>query len=288
MTILSRVWRAFDNVVLWGARRKRDELIWRSPALAERLFWAARRVARLPWRHEAVALPTPLSAGGVELDVLSDLVAYTGLPREHVERELALRVDTSFRTEWYATPPPLRRDHWFYLSSKGYLFGNAIHFPDASFFERFVAPYVSNAGRVLDFGAGTGNLALLLAVRGLTVHATELSALQRDFIRFRIARHDLDGRLTVGDWWEELPRGHYELIVAVDVLEHLPDCRRELETQLLPSLAPRGMLVENSPFVVNTSNPMHHEDFGLQPFLRESGFELVEDGGENTRVWRRT
>jgi 2-polyprenyl-3-methyl-5-hydroxy-6-metoxy-1,4-benzoquinol methylase len=287
MSLLRRAWRAFDNVVLWRVRRKRDELVWRSPALAERMFRGAVRLARLPWRDETANLPEPLSVRGVTIDVVSDLVAYTDLARADVERELTSRAETSFRTEWYATPPELRRDHWFYLSSKGYLFGNAIHFADRSFPDRFVTPYVPEDGSVLDFGAGTGNLALLMASGGIRVHATELSALQRDFMRFRVARYGLERLLTVCDWWDELPSRRFDVIVAVDVLEHLPDCQRELEERLLPTLAPKGVLVENSPFVVNTSNPMHHEDFGLEPFLRDWGFELVMDGGENTRVWRR-
>jgi 2-polyprenyl-3-methyl-5-hydroxy-6-metoxy-1,4-benzoquinol methylase len=285
--IFRRAWRAFEAVVLWRARRKRDEVVWRSPLLAERIFRAANRVATIPWRGEAQPLPKPFNIGSIRLDVVSELATYTGLPKASVERELRFRHETSFRSEWYATPPELRTDHWFYLSSKGYLFGNAVHFPDTLFNERFVLPYVPRNGHVLDFGAGTGNLAIILAACGLNVHATELSALQRDFIRFRVAKHKLESLITVGDWWERLPASTFDAVIAVDVLEHLPECRRVLDEQLLPTLAPSGVLVENSPFVVNTSNPMHHEDFGLMQFLLERSFTLVEDGGENTRIWRR-
>jgi uracil DNA glycosylase len=77
-------------------------------------------------------------------------------------------------------------------------------------------------------------------------------------------------------------------VTAVDVLEHLPDCRHVLETQLLPALADEGVLVENSPFVVNSANPMHHEDFGFEPFMRNAGFAVVAGGDDGTRVWRRS
>ena len=138
--------------------------------------------------------------------MVADLEAYTGLPREVVERELSTRSGVSFRAEWHATPSHLRHDHWYYLSSKGYLFANAVHFADGSFPGRFVRPYAGESGRTLDFGGGTGNLALLLAAADLEVWVSELNALQRDFIRFRLARHGLSERVNVVDPWARASR----------------------------------------------------------------------------------
>ena len=141
---------------------------------------------------------------------------------------------------------------------------------------------------MLDFGAGTGQRSRCCSPPlGLDVWVSELNALQRDFIRFRVARHGLGDRVTVADPWAELPPAGFGAIMAVDVLEHLPDCRSVLEETLLPALARDGVLVENSPFVVNTANPMHHEDFGFEPFMTGSGFAVVANGGDGTRVWRR-
>ena len=285
--MIARAWRAFDAIVLARARLRRDRLVEKAPNAAERIYRRADAVANLPFRGERLDPPPPLEVNGHRIDVVADLVDYTALPRETVERELSTRVGTSFRAEWHATPDGLRQDHWYYLSSKGYLFANAVHFPDTSFAEQYVRPHVAGRGRVLDFGAGTGNLSLLLAAAGLDVWASELNALQREFIRFRAARHDLGAQVTVTEPWSELPREAFDAIVAVDVLEHLSDCRGVLERELLPALAPGGVLVENSPFVVNSANPMHHEDFGLEAFMREARFALVANGGDGTRVWRR-
>ena len=286
--LAGRLWRAFDAVVLWRLRHWRDRLVGGGPWVGERLYRSADAAANLPFRSEQIELPGPLAIGDVRLDAVADLVAYTELPRDVVERELRTRSGASFRAEWHATPPHLRRDRWFYLSSKAYLFANAVHFPDTSFVEGYVRPHLPTGGRVLDFGAGTGNAALVLAAIGMEVWVSELNALQRDFIRFRVARHELGGRVTVADPWSALPSAGFGAIVAVDVLEHLPDCRSVLEGTLLPALARDGVFVENSPFVVNIANPMHHEDFGFEPFMRDRGFAVVANGDDGTRVWRRS
>jgi SAM-dependent methyltransferase len=284
---LARVWRAFDALVLYRLRRVRDRLLDRAPEAAAHLYRGADTLANLPFRRERLDPPPPLQLSGRTIDVVADLAEFTALPRETVERELATRAGTSFRAEWHATPGSLRHDHWYYLSAKGYLFANAIHFADTAFADEYVRRHVPEGGRVLDFGAGTGNLALLLAASGVEVWASELNALQRDFIRFRVAKHGFDDRVTVAEPWADLPRKTFDAVVAVDVLEHLPDCGSVLERQILPALANNGVLVENSPFVVNAANPMHHEDFGFERFMAEAGFAVAANGAEGTRVWRR-
>ncbi len=269
------------------ARARRNRLVDAgAPALAERLYRLSDRVAYTPFRGEVNEVPPAVEVEGVTLDVAADLAAYTGLPRAEVESLLARRNALSFRSEWWATPEPLRRDQWFYLSSKTYLFANAVHFPDASFVDRFVAPYVPPGGRVLDFGGGAGGLTLTLAARGLEASYTDLNALQRDFVRFRVHRLGLGERVRLLDWWDELPAAAFDAIVAVDVLEHLED-GRETVASLLAALSPTGVLVEDSPFEATAANPMHHEDFGLREQLAAGGLGLVLAGEAGINVWRR-
>jgi SAM-dependent methyltransferase len=281
--LLARGWRAFDALLLWRLRRWRERVVERAtPKIAERLYTRASRVANLPFRSEVVQIPRAST-----VDVVADLAAFTGLPRTEIENELTTRSSLSFRAEWHATPRELRRDHWFYLSAKGYLFANAIHFPDTAFVDDFVRPNVQSSGRVLDFGGGTGNLALALAAAGYVVTVSELNALQRDFIRFRVARHGLGDRVTVLDWWDGMPKGVLDAVVAVDVLEHLAEPRTVIGEQLVPALKPEGVLVENSPFVINAANPMHHEDYGFEAHMRSEGFEPGGAADDGTRVWKR-
>ena len=233
---------------------------------------------------ERIEIPPPLEIAGRTFDVVDDLVAYTSLSRAEVEGLLSRRGD-SFRVEWHTHRPLPRNERWFYQSSRGYLFANAVHFTGADATE--LAALVPPPARALDFGAGTGNLALALAAAGISVDCIEISALQKDFLRHRVRRHGLERMVRVLDWWEPLERGAYDVVFALDVFEHLDDLRRTLDNELLPSLADAGRLVESSPFVRNPSNPMHHEDIeGLDGILAAHGLRRVATTDE-FHVWRR-
>jgi SAM-dependent methyltransferase len=242
---------------------------------------AGRRLLLRPWKRDSVALPPALSAAGVEVDVVEDLIEYTGLQREHVLDLLQRRHD-SFRAEWHLLPPPLRTDDWFYLSSTTYLFGNATHDPMPVLKE--LESCLGEGGRALDFGGGTGNLAIGLALRGWAVDYVERSALQKDFVAFRRDRHQL-GALHILNDWEPLPANTYDLVCALDVFEHVGALETLLRDQLLPAIRDGGVLAEWSPFVRNLSNPMHHEHRGLEELMTTAGFVLEAESSE-ARVWR--
>jgi hypothetical protein len=260
-------------------RAGREEAAVRTGAAVGR---AGRRLLLRPWRGATLELPGPLSGPGTRIDVVDDLAAYTRLPKADVLDLLQRRHD-SFRAEWHLLPPLLRNDDWFYLSSTMYLFGNAIHDP-APIVSRLES-HLGEHGRALDFGGGTGNLAIALSLRGWEVDYLERSALQKDFVAFRKDRHRL-GTLRVLDDWQPLQTGAYELVCALDVFEHLGKLETLLREELLPAIRVGGLLAESSPFVRNLSNPMHHEHRGFEATLATLGLDLEAEYPE-VRVWRR-
>lgn len=230
-------------------------------------------------------MPEPLKVGEHSIDVVADLVEYTGLPKKTVSSLLQRRHD-NFRLEWFMLPSAIRKEHWYYLSSRTYVFGNAIHVEDWPRV-RGIVRSVAAPARILDFGGGSGNLALALAAEGHHVDFLELSALQKDFVRYRAWKQGLADRIRVLDQWTGLAAGSYEAICAFDVLEHLSALAEVLETSVLPAIANGGVLLERSPFGRDLTNPMHHENADeLDRTLYRCGFVLLRTSAW-LRVWGR-
>ncbi len=235
------------------SRERRDQELARVGAALGRL---GRRTVLRIHRHEDVGEVQPIVVGAHTFDVIDDLRRYTGLDAGQVQDLVARRTD-SFRAEWLLTPSEHRIDDWFYLSSGTYLFGNAIHDPRPVL--ETLTRVCGSGGRALDFGGGSGNLALALAAAGWSVDYLERSALQKDFVAFRVDRYGLADRLRILNAWDRLPSGEYDLVCALDVLEHVEDLEGLLSASLLPAVRAGGALAESSPFVRTLSNPMHHE-----------------------------
>lgn len=243
-----------------------------------------RRLLLLPYRNEHVDPPEPLIVGEHRFDVLDDLAAFTSLPTEDVRTLVARRVE-DFRTEWLQWPDAVRSDQWFYLASRMYLFANAVHFHERPELINEVAELLPPEAKVLDFGGGTGNLSLALAAHGFRVSYRELSALQKDFTRFRVQRYGLQQRVDILDSWADLPADTFDAVLAFDVFEHLPDLAQVVD-QVAASLVEGGLLVDTSSFFVGLANPMHHEDPGLESLLRTHGV-VPELTLPHFRVWKK-
>lgn len=125
-------------------------------------------------------------------------------------------------------------------------------------------------GRCLDYGAGTGRLALELARRGERVIYFDVEGKTREFAEWRAERERLRVRFA-GSKQDVAKLAPYDTIVSLDVLEHLPDLRGELDF-LVSLLAPAGKLILTIPSGPTESHPMHlPHDMDVGEYLRRLG-----------------
>jgi SAM-dependent methyltransferase len=80
---------------------------------------------------------------------------------------------------------------------------------------------LANGGRVLEFGIGTGRLALPLAARGLEVHGIDASEAMVTRMRAKPGGNDIP--VVIGDFAEARAEGRFDLVViAFNTLFNLP------------------------------------------------------------------
>ena len=99
---------------------------------------------------------------------------------------------------------------------------------------RLIQRHAPAAGRVLDFGAGTGQFALPMHAQGFKVTAVEPDT--------TLSRRISAGGVATAASAADLPRGNFDLIYSLNVLEHIEDDVAAL-TGLHAALAPTGVLL---------------------------------------------
>lgn len=95
--------------------------------------------------------------------------------------------------------------------------------------------------RYLDFGGGIGTNAILLGRGRIEATSADVSDVLLDFARWRLQRRKIPGNL-IDLKSAKLRPERYDLISAIDVLEHLPDPLATLRA-LTEALMPGGLLV---------------------------------------------
>ncbi len=109
----------------------------------------------------------------------------------------------------------------------------------------FLAHDVRGPARVLTFGDGLGIDSLYLAQAG---HAVESFEVSEKCIRFAEALGErLEASLTFIEHQDRIAPASYDVVVCLDVLEHVPDPKAMVK-QLAGYLKPGGRLIVHAPF----------------------------------------
>jgi len=123
--------------------------------------------------------------------------------------------------------------------------------------------------RILDFGCGIGVTAFTLAEKGHQVTAMDIrNTGTLEFLKWRCERHKTP--MTFIESEGGAPQGfrtEFDIIIAMDVLEHIQNWREALEV-LAQNLRPAGVLFSNNAILDDDTHAEHYplkkEDFVIE------------------------
>ena len=171
---------------------------------------------------------------------------------------------------WNDDPPvdPDAVGRWYEANSEYYLYDLA-QFHLAYKHIRFMLDIVElSDGRVLDYGAGIGDLVLELARRQHDVTYLDVDGRTKAFARWRAERDWLP--VTFASDLDEV-EGAFDTIISLDVFEHLAEPLPVVDG-LVEKLAPGGRMIVTAYFGATKSHPMHFDhDIDLGAYLRAAG-----------------
>jgi 2-polyprenyl-3-methyl-5-hydroxy-6-metoxy-1,4-benzoquinol methylase len=234
---------------------------------------------RAEWEHALLESPeTDLRAG-----LLRELALYSHAEPGEMER-LCTAALATLREEWLRDVDPERRSsiERFYESRTTIYELVDWHSlrDDNGPLAYVLALEIARQYRVkacLDFGSGVGSGALLFASARIAVTLGDISTTLLDFCRWRFDRRHLAAAF-VDLKATSLPESAFDMVLAMDVFEHLADPAETVE-RLWWTLKPGGLLFARIHAEEDADRP-HHIVRDFEPtFARMRELDLVE-------VWR--
>lgn len=208
---------------------------------------------------------------------LDDLTAFTLVPREEAA-ELLVTATGILTHNWNESRPTgdAAVGRWYEENSEYYLY-DLSQFHLAYKHISFMNDIASLArGRVLDFGAGIGDLALELARTGHETVYVDVEGRTKAFARWRAERDWIPVQFS-----SELDdvEGEFDTIISLDVFEHLARPEPVIEA-LVGRLAPGGRLIVTAAFGPTKAHPMHFDhEIDLAAMFTELGLTNVKSLG---------
>lgn len=234
-------------------------LDWAAIALVAVVAAATAMLARLADARHATNLA----------ETVDDLSAFALVTPEHAAEMLATSTGILAENWRHAQPTgPAAVARWYEENSEYYLYDLA-QFHLAYKHIAFMRDVASLAeGRVLDFGAGIGDLALELARVGHETTYLDVDGRTKAFAAWRAERDWIP--LRFASELDELD-GQFDTIISLDVFEHLAEPEPVIDA-LVERLAPGGRMIVTAAFGATKSHPMHFDhDLDLGRFLASRG-----------------
>ncbi len=202
-------------------------------------------------------------------ETVDDLSAFALVTPEHATEMLATA--TGILASNWNTMRPIGPDavaRWYEENSEYYLYDLAqfhLAYKHIAFMRDIVA---LSGGRVLDFGAGIGDLALELARLGHDALYVDVDGRTKAFAMWRAERDWIPLRFAsdLEDVDDE-----FDTIISLDVFEHLAEPEPVID-DLVARLAPGGRMIVTAAFGATKAHPMHFDhDLDLAKYLEAHG-----------------
>lgn len=233
-------------------------------------------LATFLWTFAAASLLAEAEAQNLEnyRTLVDALQAFSGEPRETIA-ELLQESTRRLAEDWSRSRPthPAEAASWYSRNAHYYLYDIAQHHLLYKHITYTLGLLRLARGRVLDFGGGNGDFSCALARAGFETTYLDVPGESAEFVRWRVQREGL--KLAIVHDPAALA-GPFEVIFALDVLEHLADTKAVL-ARWRELLRPGGWLVFTYYVGPASSAPMHLDPgYDLPAYLVAQGFRPVK------------
>jgi 2-polyprenyl-3-methyl-5-hydroxy-6-metoxy-1,4-benzoquinol methylase len=199
-------------------------------------------------------------------EYVADVMAFAHMTHDQVRERMKLG-SAPLRDEWNAwekqgamTPDRInafykQTTNYIYELAEWHLFVHDKRESDLALFDSMRAKQPKN---ILDFGGGVGMLAIPLARAGLDVTLADLDSTTLRFALFRAERHGVHLKVWKSDVAPAPPDKTYDVIMCMDVLEHLPkDILHDVVDKLVKLKHAGTDIIVSAPFGRTAVHPMH-------------------------------
>jgi 2-polyprenyl-3-methyl-5-hydroxy-6-metoxy-1,4-benzoquinol methylase len=146
--------------------------------------------------------------------------------------------------------------NYIYELAEWHLFVPGKRESDVALFEQMRTQY--RPKNILDFGGGVGLLAIPLARAGFDVTLADLDSKTLEFAVFRANRRKVQLKVWKSDIDPAPPDKKYDVIMCMDVLEHLPkEVLHDVVDKLIKLKHAKTEIVISAPFGRTAVHPMH-------------------------------
>ncbi len=196
-------------------------------------------------------------------ELVKDIAEFTGKTRDEVIPNL-MKGQRLIRDEWNAkNPKKYDAIKKFYKETENYIYDlGHWHFSERrqTDVEKTAQVVGLKPKNVLDFGCGIGQPAIMIAREGIDVTLADLNSKTLDFAKYRFTKHKIPFKIWETDEEDMPPDKKYDVILAFDVLEHLPRHILKIYVERLIKLKHKDTkVITTLSYGKSVEHPMHED-----------------------------